>query len=832
MNLKSVLYCSALTLMAVTIPSPQLKAQTATVTADFANRANNTARIPASMFGTNLASFKNTSTVAQLTEAGITQGRRIGNISFVYATRTPNWSQLDWSMDQARAANVHPIIVLTDSPPWLQPSPTPCANRNSPQLAAPTDVSQWATIAASYVTHLDQMYPGLVADYEIWNEPELQTSFCVVGDTDAIRLRTYLSLYAAAANAMRAAARQDGVTIRIGGPTLSRMSLVPEWVGALLSNPQTAPNVDFVSFHYYPTGASEISAGMTWSSLYTRHQSLTNGLPFYYSQISALVKKGLQPNAANTPVYLTEFNTNWSFSLDCCRNSPVYAPLWNAATVADLLNSVYTGSNVPGRMYYFAGTMPPFCMFGAWNSAMDCNASSMEPYPQYYAYQLLASSSYLGLEEGGRMAASVSPATTQSGLMATAFYTAKSDAIVIINPTGTSYSQVTAVAKNSGYGTVQGSLHLLDSAHGQINTRSLVLSNGSAGATATFDVPAYSVVALAITGSTPSASPNAVLSVTPQSGPAPLQVSADSSASSAAGSGSIVSRSISFGDGATSNAVAATHSYTSAGTFLVKLTLTDSGGLTSSTTKTVTVSAPLAAAPKAVLTLVPALGTAPLQISADSSLSSGTITSRIISFGDGVTVAASTKTAHIYNAPGTYTVKLTVTNSSGGTSQATQIARVESLQNSGFESGAAGWAFRSAADGSAQTLVTSAHSGSRYIELKASAATHPEIFAVDAMDNAVYFPVTAGQTITFGGWAYGVSGNGMGRWSIELTDASKQQPIYVTALPAQATQGVWTHQQRSFVVPTGKAFVRFYAEVYQSTTATTVRFDDASLQIH
>ena len=37
---------------------------------------------------------------------------------------------------------------------------------------------------------------------------------------------------------------------------------------------------------------------------------------------------------------------------------------------------------------------------------MDCNASSMEPYPQYYAYQLLASSSYLGLEEGGRMAAS------------------------------------------------------------------------------------------------------------------------------------------------------------------------------------------------------------------------------------------------------------------------------------------------------------------------------------------------------------------------------------------------------------------------------------------
>ena len=177
MNLKSILYCVVLTLILSTIPSPQLKAQTATVTADFANRANNTARIPASMFGTNLASFKNASTVAQLTQAGITQGRRIGNISFCLSTRTPNWSQLDWSMDQARAANVHPIIVLTDSPPWLQPSPTPCVNKNSPQLAAPTNVSQWATIAASYVTHLDQMYPGLVADYEIWNEPELADVF-------------------------------------------------------------------------------------------------------------------------------------------------------------------------------------------------------------------------------------------------------------------------------------------------------------------------------------------------------------------------------------------------------------------------------------------------------------------------------------------------------------------------------------------------------------------------------------------------------------------------------------------------------------------------------
>jgi PKD repeat protein len=82
--------------------------------------------------------------------------------------------------------------------------------------------------------------------------------------------------------------------------------------------------------------------------------------------------------------------------------------------------------------------------------------------------------------------------------------------------------------------------------------------------------------------------PVAVLTVTPQTGTAPLQVTADSSASSDP-NGGLVSQLIDFGDGTTSTAVTATHTYNTAGAFNVNLSVTDKLGLTASTSKTVTV---------------------------------------------------------------------------------------------------------------------------------------------------------------------------------------------------------------------------------------------------
>jgi parallel beta-helix repeat protein len=87
--------------------------------------------------------------------------------------------------------------------------------------------------------------------------------------------------------------------------------------------------------------------------------------------------------------------------------------------------------------------------------------------------------------------------------------------------------------------------------------------------------------------------PTAALSVSPASGTAPLQVTADASGSSA-GSSPISSYSFNFGDGATvgpQSGATANHTYQSAGTYTVTVTATDGNNLTDNATKTVTVSA-------------------------------------------------------------------------------------------------------------------------------------------------------------------------------------------------------------------------------------------------
>jgi parallel beta-helix repeat protein len=86
--------------------------------------------------------------------------------------------------------------------------------------------------------------------------------------------------------------------------------------------------------------------------------------------------------------------------------------------------------------------------------------------------------------------------------------------------------------------------------------------------------------------------PTAALTVSPSSGTAPLDVTADASGSTA-GSSAITSYSFDFGDGTSTGPQAgatATHTFSAAGTYTVTVTVTDSNNLTSTDTKTVTVS--------------------------------------------------------------------------------------------------------------------------------------------------------------------------------------------------------------------------------------------------
>ncbi len=98
-----------------------------------------------------------------------------------------------------------------------------------------------------------------------------------------------------------------------------------------------------------------------------------------------------------------------------------------------------------------------------------------------------------------------------------------------------------------------------------------------------------------VTGSfadTGATAPVASFTATPTSGTAPVLATFDASLSADA-DGSIVSYAWNFGDGSTAAGLTASHSYSSAGTFIATLTVTDDQGLTGTASASVTVNSAL-----------------------------------------------------------------------------------------------------------------------------------------------------------------------------------------------------------------------------------------------
>ncbi|WP_287899930.1 PKD domain-containing protein [Arthrobacter sp.] len=131
--------------------------------------------------------------------------------------------------------------------------------------------------------------------------------------------------------------------------------------------------------------------------------------------------------------------------------------------------------------------------------------------------------------------------------------------------------------------------------------------------------------------------------------------------------GTITSYAWDFGDGATGAGVNTSHTYASAGTWNVRLTVKDNLGATTVTSQTVTTTAPnqppVASATSSCTYLV---------CSFDASASSdpdGTIASYAWTFGDGTTGTGATP-QHSYAAAGTYTATVTVTDNDGAQNSA------------------------------------------------------------------------------------------------------------------------------------------------------------------
>lgn len=515
------------------------------ITVDFGMHQNASYPIPASMFGLSgygfigianqIASYLPPAGLATI-RTGSAGGVNLSTIFPSIASATDpsqqNWSAFDTLLTALSTQNLHAILLLSYSPPWLQPQNqnpplnNPCITNQKPALdpsyvkptyminGVDTGATMWASLAAAIVAHVDNNFPTLQPKYEIWNEPDTATYLCVpdslsAQQQDALRLSQYKALYTTAAQAMKQQAQIDNTAIQIGGPALAKVKTEASiWLPSFLSDPTTAPYVDFVTYHQYILSASNDSWDQTTPSLLNATQNRQNGVSATFEKISAYVRAGSQPYATSTPIYIDEYNTNTGLP-DCCRNNPTYAPLWNSLFVTDILNSVIDTHSTWGpaqalpHLTYFATNYPPpksFCMFGD-PTNYDCAlTNNIQPYPQYYSYRLLSDPNYLNLNHGGFIANSAS--AKLSGIDVTGFFTNTANNIFIVNTSNNDYTNLNVFAKNAGDSASQqtAQLYVLNSENPSISSLQTTLTRSSDGSGyyANFSVPHYSTVALSI----------------------------------------------------------------------------------------------------------------------------------------------------------------------------------------------------------------------------------------------------------------------------------------------------------------------------------------------
>lgn len=145
------------------------------------------------------------------------------------------------------------------------------------------------------------------------------------------------------------------------------------------------------------------------------------------------------------------------------------------------------------------------------------------------------------------------------------------------------------------------------------------------------------------------------------------------------GSGAIVSRSWTFGDGAVSSASSGSHTFALAGSYAIGLTVTDVNGLSASASKTVSVSAVNLPPVASFATSCADLRCTFTCTSADAD---GSVLSRKWAFSDGATAEGGSVTRNL-SAPGAYGVTLTVSDDDGATASASATVPVTALLHVG-----------------------------------------------------------------------------------------------------------------------------------------------------
>lgn len=169
--------------------------------------------------------------------------------------------------------------------------------------------------------------------------------------------------------------------------------------------------------------------------------------------------------------------------------------------------------------------------------------------------------------------------------------------------------------------------------------------------------------------------PTCTLSVSPQSGPAPLPVTATGSCTDP--ENDIVSTSLNWSDGTVSNGTSGTHTFVASGTYVVTLTATDAVGNKGKATQTVVVGNGQNKPPTCNISATPTSGQVPLNatVSPNCTDPENDITSITVDFGDGfyATVGPTSPVSHTYTRKGSFTAVVTAIDVAKNVSNASSM---------------------------------------------------------------------------------------------------------------------------------------------------------------
>jgi PKD repeat protein len=212
-----------------------------------------------------------------------------------------------------------------------------------------------------------------------------------------------------------------------------------------------------------------------------------------------------------------------------------------------------------------------------------------------------------------------------------------------------------------------------------VTTQHAFVSNGTFNVrlTITDDIGQTSTVTQPVVVS--DANPTASFTFSPSSPATNQSVVFDASASSPSPGRTIVSYLWNFDDGTTGTGRTTTHAFTTARSYLVRLTVTDDFGNTGTTSQSVTVSgvSPVSGS----FTFSPSTPTTGQSVVFDASSSRAASGHSIVSYAwtfDDGTGGTGVTTSHVFTTPRTFLVRLTVTDDVGQTNTATANVTVSS----------------------------------------------------------------------------------------------------------------------------------------------------------